>query len=470
MIRKIMIMLLMGTLLLGSGAITALASEKEEAGAERERGTVVIGVEAGTIHELFQKFEPEIERDLGVEIEFKTWPLYQSYETLMLMLTSGEAAIDLTTFLPRWMGDCGIYFTDLSKLGDFKKDFQVDQIVSGFREPYMLYKGKWIGVPFDGDTLVLIYRRDYMEDPKEKAAFKAKYGYELAPPKTGDQYNDIAEFFTRPDEDFYGHSQIFARTWENTTFFFQRLFEREGQLWDRNGNALIGNRIGQEAMLDYLKGRAWAPPGYNEVGWEQQRRLFFQGKAFMFAGWTDGPKGAADPEQAIDEVRENFSVAVLPGKWTYMFGGRNLGIPENTPNDKRDAYEVLKWLYRPELTAEMAADPSTHLDPWMYHHFDNPPLYTQMAEVGSAEAFCDAAMQSIEQGIIHIYIRFFRRYEDALATRLAQAASGEMDGVAAIKAAQDDWDRITSEIGEDIMVPEMNEYLDLLESIGYPVP
>ena len=54
--------------------------------------------------------------------------------------------------------------------------------------------------------------------------------------------------------------------------------------------------------------------------------------------------------------------------------------------------------------------------------------------------------------------------------RLSQGASGEMDGVAAIKAAQDDWDRITSEIGKDIMVPEMVGYLEVLKDIGYPVP
>ena len=43
----------------------------------------------------------------------------------------------------------------------------------------------------------LVYRRDLFDDPKEKAAFKGKYGYDLAAPATYDQLRDIAEFFTR---------------------------------------------------------------------------------------------------------------------------------------------------------------------------------------------------------------------------------------------------------------------------------
>ena len=50
----------------------------------------------------------------------------------------------------------------------------------------------------------LVYRRDLFDDPKEKAAFKGKYGYDLAAPATYDQLRDIAEFFTRPDQKSFG--------------------------------------------------------------------------------------------------------------------------------------------------------------------------------------------------------------------------------------------------------------------------
>ena len=48
------------------------------------------------------------------------------------------------------------------------------------------------------------YRKDWFEDPAEKAAFKAKYGRELAVPETWEEFQDVAEFFQRPDEKRYG--------------------------------------------------------------------------------------------------------------------------------------------------------------------------------------------------------------------------------------------------------------------------
>jgi multiple sugar transport system substrate-binding protein len=58
------------------------------------------------------------------------------------------------------------------------------------------------------------YRKDLFSDASERHAFKAKYGYDLAPPRTYKALLDIARFFTRRkgqtlagkplDEDFYG--------------------------------------------------------------------------------------------------------------------------------------------------------------------------------------------------------------------------------------------------------------------------
>ena len=40
---------------------------------------------------------------------------------------------------------------------------------------------KYWAVPVEGDATGWAYRKDWFEDPKEMAAFKAKYGYDLAP-------------------------------------------------------------------------------------------------------------------------------------------------------------------------------------------------------------------------------------------------------------------------------------------------
>jgi ABC-type glycerol-3-phosphate transport system substrate-binding protein len=72
----------------------------------------------------------------------------------------------------------------------------------------------------DGDVHTGTYRKDLFGDPAEKEAFKAKYGYDLAPPETWKQYYDIAEFFTRPDKNLWGTAEAFVRGGQQFWFFF----------------------------------------------------------------------------------------------------------------------------------------------------------------------------------------------------------------------------------------------------------
>src|SRR3546814_2985453 len=72
----------------------------------------------------------------------------------------------------------------------------------------------------DGDLHTLSYRVDLFEDPEEQKAFRDKYGYDLAPPVTWDQYYDVAEFFTRPEEKLWGTVEAFWRGGQQFWFFF----------------------------------------------------------------------------------------------------------------------------------------------------------------------------------------------------------------------------------------------------------
>ena len=76
------------------------------------------------------------------------------------------------------------------------------------------YKDDVWGLPYYTYSAGLFYRADLWEDEGEKAAFKAKYGYDLAAPADWKQHYYMAEFFTRKtgeklkgealSKDFYG--------------------------------------------------------------------------------------------------------------------------------------------------------------------------------------------------------------------------------------------------------------------------
>ena len=65
---------------------------------------------------------------------------------------------------------------------------------------YPTGSGHYYAAPAETDAMGWAYRKDWFEDPAEKAAFKKKYKRELAVPETWDDLKTIAEFFTRPDK------------------------------------------------------------------------------------------------------------------------------------------------------------------------------------------------------------------------------------------------------------------------------
>ena len=73
------------------------------------------------------------------------------------------------------------------------------------------------GLPANQDAYGLTYRKDLFEDPKEKEAFKAKYGRDLAVPQTYQEAKEVAEFFTRPDQGLYGWGQMGGRDYDFAT-------------------------------------------------------------------------------------------------------------------------------------------------------------------------------------------------------------------------------------------------------------
>jgi glycerol transport system substrate-binding protein len=69
--------------------------------------------------------------------------------------------------------------------------------------------GKLYQLPDQQFANLYWFRYDWFTDPKNKAEFKAKYGYDLGVPVNWSAYEDIAEFFTNDvkeiDGKIYGH-------------------------------------------------------------------------------------------------------------------------------------------------------------------------------------------------------------------------------------------------------------------------
>ena len=77
------------------------------------------------------------------------------------------------------------HYVDLT---DFFKKHNLNEVMAPatvtYYAEYPKGSGKYWAIPLEGDAIGWAYRKDWFEDPKEMEAFKAKYGYDLAVPKT----------------------------------------------------------------------------------------------------------------------------------------------------------------------------------------------------------------------------------------------------------------------------------------------
>ena len=141
-------------------------------------------------------------------------------------------------------------------------------------------------------------RGDLLAHPEEQAAFKAKYGYDLAPAETLQQMRDIAEFFTRKkgdklagqtlESDFYGillEGIKGGTTWWTVWNSFVRNWG--GDIFDENGSPSVDRPENVAAIEFWADLWQFGPPGMAEASLIDVPTLMGQGVTAQALAWSD---------------------------------------------------------------------------------------------------------------------------------------------------------------------------------------
>jgi len=106
--------------------------------------------------------------------------------------------------------------------------------------------------PYHDGPEVFHYRRDLFESVDEQRAFREVYGRPLHVPKTWDEFRDVAEFFTRPEEGLWGTVVAALPDGHNDVYdFLIQLWSRGGEVLDAEGNPAFDGEAGREALQFY---------------------------------------------------------------------------------------------------------------------------------------------------------------------------------------------------------------------------
>ncbi len=117
------------------------------------------------------------------------------------------------------------------------------------------------------------------------AAFKAKYGYDLAVPKDYKELLDIAEFFTRPDKNMYGVALYTQTAYDAMAMGVeQTIFTYGGDLGDYTTGKVDGilNSPQNVAALEaYRKLYTFTPPNWTQAFFQENNQAFTAGLVAM---------------------------------------------------------------------------------------------------------------------------------------------------------------------------------------------
>ncbi|MCO5145674.1 MAG: extracellular solute-binding protein [Aquamicrobium sp.] len=441
--------------------------------AQTTGGKVTVGLDSGAYTPILQTFAPEFREATGIEVEFVSYPLGNMYDQNLLALRQTEARFDAFDFWPNFTGDFGPFLTPLEEVGTLE-DLGFADIARPFQLLNM-YENKLVGVMIDGDMFVNTIRTDLFEDGAEMAAFKAKYGYDLAAPTNWQQYRDTAEFFTRPDQNLFGAVEV-------TNFFVYAFFinqvvqlgaergVRYGELFDEQMKPKLLNEIGIEALTRYKEVTNFMPADLAaSMPWDVGRQVFFEGRIAQANWWTDMPKGAAD--SSISQVSDKIKVARSWGDVTVLPYGRAMGIAANSKN-KEGAFRAIAWLQQSANANRWVAETFAQslMDPWRMSMFNDPastfPLH---AKSGFGDNFAEVSKAALSnpKAYLDISIPGTNRYLGAIIQHTQRAVTGQATPEEALGAMEAEWEETTETYGRDRQIGHYQEYVQRLVAEGY---
>jgi len=434
-------------------AVATLSTSVKADENRRYAGTEIVVAELtrGTSN-AFKKFIPEFEKKTGIKVRFEQYPARDLLQRILLDVEAKTGRFDVMYLSPSWMGPLikGNHLLPLDKmLAEQRVDLK-DFMPIGL--DLVRYPGRsetW-ALPSLLTSHVMVYRKDLFEDPKEKAAFKAKYGYELTPPTSMDQLLHVAEFFTR-DTTGNGSIDMYGMA-EPQKMHFQAWDWAQALIWSFGGDVLDSKMrpilLSPQSIAAFEFGKklqAFQPRAV--MGWEAENNAFFRsGKVAIMRVWNEGADALSDPARSPIADKVGYTL-IPPVKGTNFqtgksrIGGGGLAVLRTSRNQQA-AFEYVKWATSSELANKLYAEGGSivrisvfddeknrKLKPWLNELF--PVVSASIKHTAKHRATTPESF-AIEEQIAQAWVTFLR---------------GDRTAEQALRTAHDNIDRIMRQAG-----------------------
>jgi len=457
-------------------ALVALVAPRQYAGAARpyEGTTVRAVVNAEYVKYSLSLVEKDLYDKLGIKLETEVIPLDAFVSKTLLEFNSGQSPWDLIMFGGTFMPDYGRHFEPLENWTEkLKLDFYLDDIPEIYKKLYLKYNGKLVGMPYDGDVHMMFYNKIAFERAENKKKFKAKYGYELAPPQTWRQWDDQAQFFSGwgwdgSDRKLFGAGASYKGNNYSYYWWRQRFFAYGGQYFDANMKPLINSPAALRALEEMVKTMPYYPPGVLLFESEEPKTMLIKGEVPMLYSWTSTGKRVGDANQSLIAGKAGFGVvpgAEIDGKIVHrpaLTAGRGMAV--SIYSKKKEAtMKVLEFISNPEESLKIVMDPKTIMDPWRNSHFRSKKFH---AAFPGAEEYLAAIEKTFTVAVPGPILPGANTYIRKLSFELTEALAARKSPKEALDSAAAEWDKITDRLGRDKQKALWGEKMGEMKQLG----
>jgi multiple sugar transport system substrate-binding protein len=297
----------------------------------------------------------DFEKRSGIHIEV----LHKNDRTILSDLdrgpTSSDPGLDVVVMRHRWLGAL-VQKGQLQSIDSLLAEPALhdasfvphQQLFPNWWRELSSYGNKTYGYPFTNLTTFLCYRKDLLDDPANQRNFKTRYHRELRPPATWQEYSELAGFFTRPKEQFYGtyiqgkQGLALWYEWLNLIYAFGGNILDTQHGWEY-GDIVINSPQNVAATTQYVKLIASSPPDTLKYGWGEAQSALQQGHVFMGLLWNDQAPYLEDPK--VSKVAGKIAYSLIPSNSAAPFSqleGLTYLIPTESKHS-REAYRFIEW-------------------------------------------------------------------------------------------------------------------------------
>src|SRR5262245_9003352 len=325
----------------------------------------------------------------------------------------------------------------LTAMENLPAEYDLEDVFKSLRDG-LSYDGKLYALPFNGESSMLMYRKDLFEAKGITMPEQATYG----------DIKKWAEQLSDKGKGIYGITLRGKPGWgENMAFFSTLVNTFGGAYFDMDWHATIDTPEWKNALTYYVDlMKAYGPPGATSNGFNENLTIFATGKAAMWIDATSGAGPLFDPKesQVSDKVAfANAPIEKTPNGshwlWSWAFA-----IPKSS-KAVEDAKKFALWATSKEYAKLVAQETGWATVP----PGTRKSLYDN-AEYQKAAPFAAVTLKAMQTadptnpairplpytGVQFVGIPEFQSFGTVIGQNVAGALAGKMTVDAALKASQ----------------------------------